>query len=174
MDIRQLPASVIMETTEYKCFQSRFSVLCNESMQLKTQFDDARQQWQSSKNSYLRDIEMMEIEELMAQEIKLRGECIQLEDVVKEELSDFLSGSLQIKDETGISLKREMATDEEMDRIEVNKGENKVFPDGHHTQPSPTLKKEKEMKRGKDMKKEYGIKSVQLTKLLILIDKKLC
>ncbi|KAK0170975.1 hypothetical protein PV328_008750 [Microctonus aethiopoides] len=82
MDIRQLPASVIMETTEYKCFQSQFSVLCNESMQLKTQFDDARQQWQSSKNSYLRDIEMMEIEELMAQEIKLRGECIQLEDVL--------------------------------------------------------------------------------------------
>ncbi|KAK0158885.1 hypothetical protein PV328_009825 [Microctonus aethiopoides] len=253
MDIRQLPESVIVETTEYKCLQSQFSVLYNESMQLKTQLDDARQQLQSSKNSHLRHIEMMESEELMAQK-KLRGECIQLEDVLaqlrkeyemlriefeqnlaaneqtgpinremrhlitslqnhnqqlkgevhrykrkykeasveipklkkeieelttkfgqqtaqeskegnnsdgsgkEEELSNFLPGSLQIKDETGISVKREMGTDEEFDTIEVSEGENKVIPDGH-TQPSPTLKKEKEIKREKDVKKEGGIKS---------------
>ncbi|KAK0162907.1 hypothetical protein PV327_006638 [Microctonus hyperodae] len=253
MDIRQLPESVIVETTEYKCLQSQFSVLYNESMQLKTQLDDARQQLQSSKNSHLRHIEMMESEELMAQK-KLRGECIQLEDVLaqlrkeyemlriefeqnlaaneqtgpinremrhlitslqnhnqqlkgevhrykrkykeasveipklkkeieelttkfgqqtaqenkegnnsdgsgkEEELSNFLPGSLQIKDETGISVKREMATDEENDTIEMSEGENKVIPDGH-TQPSPTLKKEKEIKREKDVKKEGGIKS---------------
>lgn len=61
MDIRQLPESVIVETTEYKCLQSQFSVLYNESMQLKTQLDDARQQLQTSKNSHLRNIEMMEV-----------------------------------------------------------------------------------------------------------------
>ncbi|XP_032674929.1 E3 ubiquitin-protein ligase Bre1 isoform X3 [Odontomachus brunneus] len=83
MDIRQLPESVIVETTEYKCLQSQFSVLYNESMQLKTQLDDARQQLQSSKNIHLRHIEMMESEELMAQK-KLRGECIQLEDVLAQ------------------------------------------------------------------------------------------
>ncbi|XP_074106395.1 E3 ubiquitin-protein ligase Bre1 isoform X1 [Cotesia typhae] len=83
MDIRQLPESVIVETTEYKCLQSQFSVLYNESMQLKTQLDDTRQQLQSSKNSHLRHIEMMESEELMAQK-KLRGECIQLEDVLAQ------------------------------------------------------------------------------------------
>ncbi|XP_012236316.1 E3 ubiquitin-protein ligase Bre1 isoform X1 [Bombus impatiens] len=83
MDIRQLPESVIVETTEYKCLQSQFSVLYNESMQLKTQLDDARQQLQSSKNAHLRHIEMMESEELMAQK-KLRGECIQLEDVLAQ------------------------------------------------------------------------------------------
>ncbi|XP_017752332.1 PREDICTED: E3 ubiquitin-protein ligase Bre1 isoform X3 [Eufriesea mexicana] len=81
--IRQLPESVIVETTEYKCLQSQFSVLYNESMQLKTQLDDARQQLQSSKNAHLRHIEMMESEELMAQK-KLRGECIQLEDVLAQ------------------------------------------------------------------------------------------
>jgi len=59
--IRQLPESVIVETTEYKCLQSQFSVLYNESMQLKTQLDDARQQLQSSKNAHLRHIEMMEV-----------------------------------------------------------------------------------------------------------------
>ncbi|XP_063973594.1 E3 ubiquitin-protein ligase Bre1 isoform X1 [Diachasmimorpha longicaudata] len=83
MDIRQLPESVIVETTEYKCLQSQFSVLYNESMQLKTQLDDARAQLQTSKNSHLRHIEMMESEELMAQK-KLRGECIQLEDVLAQ------------------------------------------------------------------------------------------
>ncbi|XP_069673294.1 E3 ubiquitin-protein ligase Bre1 isoform X1 [Periplaneta americana] len=83
MDIRQLPESVIVETTEYKCLQSQFSVLYNESMQLKTQLDEARQQLQTSKNAHLRHIEMMESEELMAQK-KLRTEVIQLEDVLAQ------------------------------------------------------------------------------------------
>lgn len=83
MDIRQLPESVIVETTEYKCLQSQFSVLYNESMQLKTQLDDARQQLQSSKNAHLRNIEMMEGEELIAQK-KLRQEVMQLEDFLAQ------------------------------------------------------------------------------------------
>lgn len=64
LQIRQLPESVIVETTEYKCLQSQFSVLYNESMQLKTQLDDARQQMQTSKNAHLRQIEMMEVRSL--------------------------------------------------------------------------------------------------------------
>ncbi|CAH1118886.1 unnamed protein product [Phaedon cochleariae] len=83
MDIRQLPESVIVETTEYKCLQSQFSVLYNESMQLKTQLDEARQQVQTSKNSHLRNIEMMEGEELIAQK-KLRQEVMQLEDFLAQ------------------------------------------------------------------------------------------
>lgn len=83
MDIRQLPESVIVETTEYKCLQSQFSVLYNESMQLKTQLDEARQQLQTSKNAHLRNIEMMESEELIAQK-KLRQEVMQLEDVLAQ------------------------------------------------------------------------------------------
>lgn len=83
MDIRQLPESVIVETTEYKCLQSQFSVLYNESMQLKTQLDEARQQLQTSKNAHLRHIEMMESEELIAQK-KLRSEVIQLEDILAQ------------------------------------------------------------------------------------------
>nr|XP_023024134.1 E3 ubiquitin-protein ligase Bre1 [Leptinotarsa decemlineata] len=83
MDIRQLPESVIVETTEYKCLQSQFSVLYNESMQLKTQLDEARQQSQSSKNAHLRNIEMMEGEELIAQK-KLRQEVMQLEDFLAQ------------------------------------------------------------------------------------------
>lgn len=83
MDIRQLPESVIVETTEYKVLQSQFSVLYNESMQIKTVLDETRNQLQSSKNQHLRQIEMMESEELVAQK-KLRSEMIQMEDVMSQ------------------------------------------------------------------------------------------
>ncbi|KAH8398865.1 hypothetical protein KR222_009349 [Zaprionus bogoriensis] len=81
MDIRQLPESVIVETTEYKCLQSQFSVLYNESMQIKTMLDETRNQLQTSKNQHLRQIEVMESEELIAQK-KVRSEMIQLEDLL--------------------------------------------------------------------------------------------
>ena len=83
MDIRQLPESVIVETTEYKCLQSQFSVLYNESMQIKTMLDEARNQLQTSKNQHLRQIEMMESEELMAQK-RVRSDMIQMEDVLAQ------------------------------------------------------------------------------------------
>nr|XP_021206386.1 E3 ubiquitin-protein ligase Bre1 isoform X2 [Bombyx mori] len=81
MDIRQLPESVIVETTEYKCLQSQFSVLYNESMQMKTALDETRLQLQNAKNLHMRQIEMMESEELSRQKA-LRAEMIQLEDVL--------------------------------------------------------------------------------------------
>lgn len=81
--IRQLPESVIVETTEYKCLQSQFSVLYNESMQIKTMLDETRSQLQTSKNQHLRQIEMMESEELIAQK-KVRSEMIQMEDVLAQ------------------------------------------------------------------------------------------
>ncbi|KAM3963140.1 LOW QUALITY PROTEIN: E3 ubiquitin-protein ligase Bre1 [Aphomia sociella] len=81
MDIRQLPESIIVETTEYKCLQSQFSVLYNESMQMKTALDETRLQLQNAKNLHLRQIEMMESEELARQKA-LRAEMIQLEDVL--------------------------------------------------------------------------------------------
>uniref|UniRef100_A0A2P2I871 E3 ubiquitin protein ligase n=1 Tax=Hirondellea gigas TaxID=1518452 RepID=A0A2P2I871_9CRUS len=83
MDLRQLPESIIVETTEYKCLQSQFSVLYNESMQLKTQLEETRHQLQTSKNAHLRQIEQMECEELLSQK-KLRTEVIQLEDMLAQ------------------------------------------------------------------------------------------
>ena len=88
MDIRQLPESVIVETTEYKCLQSQFSVLYNESMQLKTQLEEARHQLQTSKNTHLRQIEQMESEELLTQK-KLRTEVIQLEDMLAQVRKEY-------------------------------------------------------------------------------------
>ncbi|XP_076054151.1 E3 ubiquitin-protein ligase Bre1 isoform X2 [Oratosquilla oratoria] len=88
MDLRQLPESVIVETTEYKCLQSQFSVLYNESMQLKTQLEDVRHQLQTSKNTHLRQIEQMESEELLTQK-KLRTEVIQLEDMLAQVRKEY-------------------------------------------------------------------------------------
>ncbi|GFT22021.1 e3 ubiquitin-protein ligase Bre1 [Nephila pilipes] len=79
MDLQCLPESVVVETTEYKCLQSQFSVLYNESMQLKTLLEETRNLMATSKNTHLRQIEQMESEELAMQK-KLRTEVIQLED----------------------------------------------------------------------------------------------
>ncbi|XP_037092675.1 LOW QUALITY PROTEIN: E3 ubiquitin-protein ligase Bre1-like [Pollicipes pollicipes] len=79
MDLRQLPESVIVETPEYKCLQSQFSVLYNESVQLRIQLDEAKHQQQSCTSAHLRQIEQMESEELLSQR-KLRTKEIQQED----------------------------------------------------------------------------------------------
>jgi E3 ubiquitin-protein ligase BRE1 len=52
-------------------------------MQIKTLFEDTRNQLQTSKNAHLRQIEMMEGEELIAQK-RSRAEMIQMEDVMSQ------------------------------------------------------------------------------------------
>lgn len=52
-------------------------------MQIKTMLDETRNQLQNSKNQHLRQIEMMESEELIAQK-KVRSEMIQMEDVLAQ------------------------------------------------------------------------------------------
>lgn len=79
LDLRQLPESIIVETPEYKCLQSQFSVLYNESVQLRTQLEEAKHQLHTSTSSHLRQIEQMESEELLSQR-KLRTKEIQQED----------------------------------------------------------------------------------------------
>ena len=56
-----LPESVIVETTDYLCLKSQFSVLYNESMQIRTQLEDTRSLLASVKNTHHRQIEQMEV-----------------------------------------------------------------------------------------------------------------
>lgn len=67
MELKCLPEERVVETAEYKCLQSHFSVLYNESMQLKAQLEEIRTQLNTSKNNHLRQIEHMESEELSMQ-----------------------------------------------------------------------------------------------------------
>lgn len=88
MDMRHLPESVIVETTEYKILQSQFSVLYNESMQINTMLDEARAQLVKSKTEYQRYIEYLESNELDEQK-KLRNELIQKQYVLDQTRKEF-------------------------------------------------------------------------------------
>lgn len=61
MALRSLPEEVVRETGEYRMLQAQFSLLYNESLQVKTQLDEARGLLLASKNSHLRHIEHMEV-----------------------------------------------------------------------------------------------------------------
>ncbi|BFZ18235.1 hypothetical protein BsWGS_21274 [Bradybaena similaris] len=88
MDLQHLPENVILETTEYKCLQSQFSVLYNESMQIRTQLEDIRNQMTISKSNHGRQIEQMEIDELEGQK-RLRTEMIQVEDNLAQTRKEY-------------------------------------------------------------------------------------
>ncbi|KAK3084542.1 hypothetical protein FSP39_015106 [Pinctada imbricata] len=88
MDLQHLPESVIVDTTEYKCLQSQFSVLYNDSLQIRTQLEEARKLVQLSKNNHLRRIEQLEVDELENQK-KLRAECTQLEDALAQVRKEY-------------------------------------------------------------------------------------
>lgn len=61
MALRSLPEEAVKETLDYKVLQSQFSLLYNESLQVKTQLDEARALLLTTKNSHLRHIEHMEV-----------------------------------------------------------------------------------------------------------------
>lgn len=88
MDMRHLPESVIVETTEYKILQSQFSVLYNESMQINTMLEEARTQLAKSKTEYQRYIEYLESNELDEQK-KLRNELLQKQYVLDQTRKEF-------------------------------------------------------------------------------------
>ncbi len=67
MDLRNIPEEVLKETPEYKCLQSQFSLLYNESLNVKTQLDEARALLLTAKNAHLRQIEHMEVTEMTGQ-----------------------------------------------------------------------------------------------------------
>ncbi|XP_034716751.1 E3 ubiquitin-protein ligase BRE1B isoform X2 [Etheostoma cragini] len=88
MDLRNIPEEVVKETLEYKCLQSQFSLLYNESLGVKTQLDEARALLLTAKNAHLRQIEHMESDELSLQK-KLRTEVIQLEDTLAQVRKEY-------------------------------------------------------------------------------------
>ncbi|XP_077595046.1 E3 ubiquitin-protein ligase BRE1B [Stigmatopora nigra] len=88
LDLRNIPEDVVKETLEYKCLQSQFSLLYNESLGVKTQLDEARALLLTAKNAHLRQIEHMESDELSLQK-KLRTEVIQLEDTLAQVRKEY-------------------------------------------------------------------------------------
>lgn len=52
---------VVKETSEYRCLQSQFSVLYNESLILKSQLDETRARLNTTRTARLRQLEHMEV-----------------------------------------------------------------------------------------------------------------
>ncbi|XP_052631068.1 LOW QUALITY PROTEIN: E3 ubiquitin-protein ligase BRE1B [Harpia harpyja] len=86
--LRSLPEEAVKETLEYKVLESQFSLLYHESLQVKTQLDEARALLLATKNSHLRHIEHMESDELGVQK-RLRTEVIQLEDTLAQVRKEY-------------------------------------------------------------------------------------
>lgn len=59
--LMHLPEEVIVDTTEYKCLQSQFSVLYNDALQIRTSLSETRNLLMTSKNTHLRHLEQLEV-----------------------------------------------------------------------------------------------------------------
>lgn len=55
------------ETPEYRCMQSQFSVLYNESLQLKAHLDEARTLLHGTRTTHQRQVELIEVMPLFPQ-----------------------------------------------------------------------------------------------------------
>ncbi|KAF6019457.1 Bre1 [Bugula neritina] len=93
---KTLPESVILETTEYKCLKSQYSVLFNEAQQIKAYLDEARSLLQTTKTVHLRHIEQMESDELQCQK-RLRTEIIQLEDTLAQVRKEYEMSRIELE-----------------------------------------------------------------------------
>lgn len=61
VDLRRAVEEVVKETPEYRCMQSQFSVLYNESLQLKSQLDEARTLLHGTRSTHQRQVELIEV-----------------------------------------------------------------------------------------------------------------
>lgn len=61
VDLRRAVEEVVKETPEYRCMQSQFSVLYNESLQLKAQLDEARTLLHGTRSTHQRQVELIEV-----------------------------------------------------------------------------------------------------------------
>lgn len=57
----------VKETPEYRCMQSQFSVLYNESLQLKAHLDEARTLLHGTRTTHQRQVELIEVAPLLCQ-----------------------------------------------------------------------------------------------------------
>ncbi|XP_017547618.1 E3 ubiquitin-protein ligase BRE1A isoform X1 [Pygocentrus nattereri] len=79
---------LVRETAEYRCLQSQFSVLYNESLVLKAQLDETRARLNTTRAARLRQLDHMENDEVSLQR-KVRTEVIQLEDTLAQVRKEY-------------------------------------------------------------------------------------
>ncbi|KAG8542278.1 hypothetical protein GDO81_027048 [Engystomops pustulosus] len=91
-ELQSLLANAVEENVrlspEYRCMQSQFSVLYNESLQLKAQLDEARSLLHGTRGNHQRQLELIERDEVALQK-KVRTEVIQLEDTLAQVRKEY-------------------------------------------------------------------------------------
>lgn len=80
--------SMVKDTSEYRCLQSQFSVLYNESLILKSQLDETRGRLNTTRTARLRQLEHMENDEVALQR-KVRTEVFTLEDTLAQVRKEY-------------------------------------------------------------------------------------
>lgn len=61
VELRSAVEQVVKETPEYRCMQSQFSVLYNESLQLKAHLDEARTLLHGTRGTHQHQVELIEV-----------------------------------------------------------------------------------------------------------------
>lgn len=61
MELMCRAEGLVRETAEYRCLQSQFSVLYNESLVLKAQLDETRARLNTTRAARLRQLDHMEV-----------------------------------------------------------------------------------------------------------------
>lgn len=61
VELRSAVEEAVKETPEYRCMQSQFSVLYNESLQLKAHLDEARTLLHGTRGTHQRQVELIEV-----------------------------------------------------------------------------------------------------------------
>lgn len=61
MELMCRAEGLVRETAEYRCLQSQFSVLYNESLGLKAQLDETRARLNTTRAARLRQLDHMEV-----------------------------------------------------------------------------------------------------------------
>ncbi|RXN09289.1 E3 ubiquitin- ligase BRE1A [Labeo rohita] len=79
---------VARDSAEYRCLQSQFSVLYNESLVLKSQLDETKARLNTTRTARLRQLDHMENDEVSLQR-KVRTEVIQLEDTLAQVRKEY-------------------------------------------------------------------------------------
>ncbi|KAM4879491.1 E3 ubiquitin-protein ligase BRE1A [Sylvia borin] len=88
VELRRAVEEAVKETPEYRCMQSQFSVLYNESLQLKAHLDEARTLLHGTRSTHQRQVELIERDEVGLHK-KLRTEVIQLEDTLAQVRKEY-------------------------------------------------------------------------------------
>uniref|UniRef100_H3C7W2 E3 ubiquitin protein ligase n=1 Tax=Tetraodon nigroviridis TaxID=99883 RepID=H3C7W2_TETNG len=88
VDLLSRAEEMVKDTSEYRCLQSQFSVLYNESLTLKGQLDETRARLNTTRTARLRQLEHMENDEVALQR-KVRTEVFQLEDTLAQVRKEY-------------------------------------------------------------------------------------